>query len=299
MLISGKRQDFEQPDKTKVNAQYRENVMTKHRNAIPVPPRHLHEPDLAVPVLEWWADCYDYVFVVLNPFFRVPGYTPETAAYGPEHVGSLSNKSILALLKNLPDRANEAPANFEDIVKKTGEPLRWIEIQREIGADDFQTFARTAWLWTVHTDRQDRDPQIALALEAYCQKNDIYPPEEDMLPAVLEPVIGKYLNALGLDSVEIWNEWRNVSREIQVSDLAPDAPSVEIPREKTSAVAAPGLIMSWGFDDTYGLLGLSDALKNRVDPDSYFEGFWVTPDMYCDVFNPVGFFDRQPPKRPL
>ena len=49
-------------------------------------PRKLEHPFENVPVLDWWKYDYDHVYVVLNPFFRVPGYTPQTAAFGPMRV---------------------------------------------------------------------------------------------------------------------------------------------------------------------------------------------------------------------
>jgi len=76
---------------------------------------------LEVPVLEWWANDYDHVFSVLNPFFRVPGYAPETAAYGPVRMSATSAEEVVDLvLAGRQKRPNEAPEDFDEAIKTTG-----------------------------------------------------------------------------------------------------------------------------------------------------------------------------------
>jgi len=49
-------------------------------------PRHLAEPPLDTPMLDWWADHYDHVFIAYSPFFRVPGFDPDMVAYGASYI---------------------------------------------------------------------------------------------------------------------------------------------------------------------------------------------------------------------
>ncbi len=260
-------------------------------------PRHLLCPPPDVPILDWWMECYDHVFVVFNPFFRVPGYSPETAAFGPVRTGPLSVAEIVGLVIGpLPERPNAAPDNFDDLIKAQGQPVAWRTVAAAIGAADVTAFRRTVWLWTLQVERPDRDPLIAGALARYCRETGTYPPEEDMLPAILEPALGRFLTALGICDVQLWSEWRDVSKTVPVSALRATAPCLELPGEKLCAVSAPGFLIAWAFDDVAGLLCLSDELRGRADPSAYFEGFPVTEGMYSDVFNPVDRIPRQPPR---
>ena len=255
--------------------------------------RHLVQPPCETPVLDWWREAYDHVFVVLNPFFSVPGFSPVTAAYGPVR-RNLSPAGVLDLIKSpWEPRPNEAPDDFEDIVKRTGEPVRWSDIRAALGYEDVAVFNRTVWLWVLQMTRADVDPELAAQLSEYCRDHALYPPEEDQLPAVLEPALGQYLAALGLEAVEIHDEWRRKALRASVDAFGREAPCVELPGEKVCAISAPGLLLSWEFDDVAGLLALSDARLKQARPEQWLEGFWLGPGDYSDVFNPVDFQPRK------
>lgn len=259
-------------------------------------PRRLAHPPESEPVLEWWAECYDHVFVVLNPFFSVEGYSPRTAAYGPIHAGTVAPEYVPGFLDEMPVRPNEAPDDFCDEIKHNGQPIRWDRLGRALGvaAPSATDFRRNVWLWTLGVTRDDTDPELFAALDRYCDRHGIYPPEEDQLPAILEPVLHDYLSALKLDEVTLWNEWRNIGQPLDVEVLGRDYPCVAIAGEKNAAITAPGLMLTWAFDDVSGLLALTDEMRQRVDPADFFEGFWITAGAYSDVFNPSGFLDRKP-----
>lgn len=234
--------------------------------------------------------------MVLNPFFRVPGFSPETAAYGPIHVGETAIPEMLKLVDSpVEPRPNAAPEDFENIVKSTGQSVRWDEVRQAIDAPPGIDFLRTVWLWTVKVGRQDQNARIAEDLTRYCRETGTYPPEEDQLPAVLEPALGRYLTSLGLASATLWGEWREASVDVPVSSFEANAPASEVPRAKCSAVSAPGVLLCWEFDDVAGLLALTDARLSQADPAEVFEVLPVTPGMCSDVFNPP---DGEPRSRP-
>ena len=263
-----------------------------------VPPRHLQEPPLATPILEWWAGCYDHAFVVLNPFFRVPGHAPATSAYSTVRTGPLSVGEIVDLVSSpQPPQPNRAPEDFDSLIKATGQPVSWDEIRRAIDAPSGMEFYRTVWLWTVQCERKDRNAVIADALSRHCDATATYSPEEDMLPAVMEPMLGRYLAAHGLETVTLWSEWRDKSLEVTVASLMPGNPALRLPRDKVAAVTAPGLIMCWAFDDVSALMAMTDARLIQADPKDFFEILSVTPDMYPDVFNPQDANPRRPGRR--
>lgn len=260
-------------------------------------PRALRYPPLDTPVLEWWAHEYDHVFVVLNPFFRVPGFTPETARYGLTHVTVDVSQGVDAIVEMVlappPSAPNEAPEDFMDTIKATGAPVRWSEVADALGATDCPRFHRTVWLWTIASGLDDMDQALAVQLTDYCRRTGTYRPEEDQLPVILEPQLGAYLTAVGIGEVTIWDEYFEESLNVPTDDFAPGQPAHEL-ASKCATIAAPGFLLSWTFDDVAGLLALTNDLRDRCDPAAFFEGFWLGPNDYCDIFNPVEMFKRRP-----
>jgi len=258
-------------------------------------PRRLEHPYDNVPVLDWWKYDYDHVFVVLNPFYRVPGYTPETASFGPLRV-SMDPETLMEQIEEggMPEPLNPAPEGFEDLIKQTGEAVAWSDVAFAIGATDFDRFARTVWLQAIGGEIPEADQDLAARLAEYCERTGLYHPEEDLLPAAMEPVLGRYLAALGQTDVMLWSEWRDVSRLAPLDTFARENPASGLPGEKLSAVAAPGLLLSWGYDDIAGLLALTDAQRARANPADYFEGYWAGAETTSLVFAPEG---APPPSR--
>ncbi len=250
-------------------------------------PRRLEHPYDNVPVLDWWKYDYDHVFVVLNPFFRVPGYTPETASYGPVRLPFDPEMLVDRIEEgDLPEPANPAPEGFEDLIKQTGTAVPWSEVAMALGISDFERFARIVWLQVIAGEISEDDAEIAAGLAEYCALTGLYTPEEDLLPAVMEPALGRYLEALGLDGVVLWSEWREASRSCSTESFSRDNPATVLPGEKLAAVAAPGMLLSWGYDDVAGLLALTDERRRQADPSRFFEGFWASADTPSLVFAP-------------
>ncbi|GGG67007.1 hypothetical protein GCM10011415_12370 [Salipiger pallidus] len=251
----------------------------------PAVPRRLEHPFENVPILDWWRYDYDHVFIVLNPFFRVPGYTPESAAWSPMRLSVDPSELMDA---SMPERENAAPPGFGDLIKQTGSPVSWTRVAQEIGAFDFHQFARTVWREVTAQELDPDDTDIADRLVAHCATSGLYMPEEDVLPPIYEPNVERYLRALGISNVTLWSEWRDLSRPCPVSSFSRLNPATELPGEKLSAVSAPGMMMSWAYDDVAGLLALTDEMRERVDPAEFFEGFWADAATTSVVFAPEG-----------
>lgn len=243
-------------------------------------PRRLTHPNLNAPVLDWWARDYDHVFVVLNPFFRVPGTPPESVRW------TTGGGSML--LADTPDALTaEAPDGFDEVVKTTGRPVRWSHVAQGVGAMDFTHFARTVWLWVIGAEAPDHDLALAEKLARYCQAEGLYKPEEDWLPLVLEPALARYLQAVGIDEVTLWDEWRETSLLCPSEAFGRDEPPVTLVDEgPVSAVSAPGLLLSWAQSDVAGLLAITEDMRARVDPARHFEGFWASARTGSAVFDP-------------
>lgn len=262
-------------------------------------PRRIMEAPYHTPMLEWWAADYDHVFIVLSPFFRVEGYTPETAAFGIVRVGTKSVGEIMSQIQNPVSLPNGAPSDFDSTIKQSGELIHWRDVQSAIGADDYLIFCRAAWLWTIGSNRVEEYLDIVEKLDAYCHERGIYKPEEDQLPVIMEPIVGRYLAALDIDQVTIYNEFRNKKVTMPVADFCKDQPAIEMPSEKISAIVSrdPDVMFTWSFDDTYGFLCLSDEARLLADPADYFEGQYAGVDTYSDWLNPSDLLERQKAKR--
>ncbi|AWI84241.1 hypothetical protein CEW88_11420 [Alloyangia pacifica] len=239
-------------------------------------PRRLEHPNLNAQLLHWWMRDYDHVFVVLNPFFRVPGFTPETTAWGPLRSEATTPQELEALLESLggpqPDQAPEA---FDEIIKTTGQPVRWDMIAQALGVSDFRHFARMVWLWVIGAEPPDLDATLVSRIARHCRQEGLYKPEEDWLPLVLEPMLVPYFEALRLDEVTLWDETRTSSLDCPVEALHRDEPPVALMDAPISAISAPGLLLSWSQDQVTGLLALTEEMRQKVDPARHLEGFWA------------------------
>lgn len=257
----------------------------------PEPPRHLAHPPPEVPTLSWWSGHYDAVWIALNPFFRVPGASPLTEPYGPHFAEASDAEDLLALLSE--PSPNPAADGFEDRIKTTGQPLSWTSIHAVHGGP-LEAFLRAVWLSVVHADRPERDGSVDDLLAALAEEG-VYPPEQDTMPAVMEPLIARFLAALNIAEVTVWNDWRDESAQVPRAAFEPDQPALTLPGESISALSAPGFLISWSFDDVYAHLALSRELADRVDPSAFFEVVTVEPHMYSDWLNPHDFVERVQP----
>lgn len=258
------------------------------------PPRHLTLPPVERTLLDWFADDYDHVFIAFHPFFRVPGYSPATAAFGPIHADLREVVEYAGLTDAVMARPNEAPEGFEDEIKQSGEPVRWDEVQRLVGASDFNLFARTAWLWTIGADRPDQDGPITNALDRLVARG-LYKPEEDTMPVVMEPMIHRYLTAIGAEEVTIWSELRDAQETIHAEAFAAENPPVRLPEAHVSAIScdSPRMLIAWNFDGVEAFVCIPDEVRRLAAPERFFEGRYAGTDTYVDWLNPTDLFKRK------
>lgn len=258
-------------------------------------PRRLSTPPFERSLLDWWADDYDHVFIALNPFFRVPGFSPETAAYGPMHFDR-EDLSPEEAVDTPPQRPNEAPEDFELLIKDSGTPVTWAEVQDKLGVRDREKFRRTVWLWTLESDRADCDGLIAGGLDQLAARG-LYRPEEDIMPVIMEPQIHRFLTTLGIEEVTLWNEWRDEHMTCPTECFARGEGPVTLPQSRVAAIScdSPRLLMAWTHDGVEGFICMSDDARRACPPESVFEGDYAGVATYPDWLNPPGFFDRVQP----
>ena len=99
----------------------------------------------------------------------------------------------------------------------------------------------------IDVPRGDRNERIVAGLDDLARETGLYKPEEDHMPIVLEPVIARYLVALGIDAVTIADEFHDETQPRRASDFAPGAAPVSLRRVRVSSIVsdAPGLLIAW------------------------------------------------------
>jgi hypothetical protein len=260
-------------------------------------PRRHQVPPLDMPVLRWWADAWDHVYVVPHPLFQVPGADPATRSYGPQHINT-TPADLLARLRNRRWPPPTLPEGFEGQIKTSGIPHRWADVARAIAAPDPLMFARTLWLHTVQVQRADTDTALRDRLIEYCAAHHLYLPEEDQLAIILEPALHRYFTALGLTEFSMRNAFDTVQRDaVPLAALSRAEPPLAFPGEKICRIFSDRLpfYLSWSFDDIWALLCLPEAVRALAPPEEYFECFPLAPGQYPDWLNPPAMSPRLPP----
>lgn len=171
--------------------------------------RSITYPSHDIPVLQWWENVYDHVFVALHPFFRVPGHSPRTAAFGPEHIerSGLSWEGFRKLALEERNRPNAAPDDFDATIKKLGRPVSWEQVNTIVGARPFPEFSLAVWMATVEFRRDDSDEDLIRQILEFADQTDLYLPEEDLFPAIYETALGHMFESLGISNLVIDDEF--------------------------------------------------------------------------------------------
>lgn len=194
---------------------------------------------------------------------------------------------------------DERPDDFDEIIKLRGETIRWSEVHEivapEISKNDFYL---AVWLLAClgYTERANIALQRKIA--AFCEAENIYLPDDDFIPAILHPAIGRFLAPFENQKIVAYDEFRDHSVELSLPSFQQQAPVAFLPQATTSTgiwaiqVPVPGILVTSNFDGTEALIAMTDAAFRQSDPREFFETETVTEDMYCDWLNPIDFFDR-------
>ncbi|MEP9389569.1 DUF2711 family protein [Mesorhizobium sp. KR9-304] len=263
--------------------------------------RSITYPSHDIPVLRWWENVYDHVFVALHPFFRVPGYSPRSAAFSPEHIDRISSAEFMKLVLESRDRPNSAPDDFDATIKKLGQPVSWEHVNAIVGGRPFPEFSLAAWMATVEFRRDDSDENLIRQILEFADQTDLYLPEEDQFPAICETALGEMCKSLGISNLIVDDEFDErptsvaaevlLSTELSIRDKFRGKLSKMYDEEKS-------VLIITDFDAISSLIAIKDRHLEAARLPSRFEGFFATSDMFCDWINPRSFFKRkrlQPP----
>ncbi|MFW8637151.1 hypothetical protein [Cribrihabitans pelagius] len=191
--------------------------------------RAIQHPSRKVSMLTWWEGIYDQVFVALYPFFRVRAVT------GSAHTLEEGGDENLLSYSQRPLFNDVRPEDFEDTVKRHGEAVSWAEVHQAVAPELPRSEVYLAiWLLACigYQDRAGVDLQKRLA--AYCQESRLYLPEDDGLPAILEPAVQEFLSCLGCRQVTARDEFRHHSDMVPLSVFRRAEPCYWLPQGITS-----------------------------------------------------------------
>jgi hypothetical protein len=238
--------------------------------------RAIAHPSWDVPMKAWWEGVYEHVFIVPHPFFRVPG---EPVSFAREYESR---------------EGREAWPEFRSEVKKIGEPVSWQEVHRLVAPEvPREKVYREIWLFSAGLGGGGRsDADLEKKLQDFCEAESLFSPEEDGMPAILEPEIGQFLSQFEVASVRAWDEFRENSFDLALSLFESDKPDIPLPKSITSNsiwglhVPEPGVLLTWEFDATVAIIAMTDAAMSHVHPEEFFEGWYADESTFCDVFSP-------------
>lgn len=222
-------------------------------------------------MLTWWAGIYDHIFVAPHPFFRVRGF----------------------------GGTDSEPEPTDDLIKSSGQMVSWREVYQAIAPDEpREKFDRAVWLLSVLGLTERADIRLQQRIKAHCEKEALYLPEEDGLPPILEGAVEEFLSALGAKRVTAWDEFRENSVDVDVSEFACGRPSIFLPKAITGnrvwalQLHNPKVLICWEFDGTVALVAMDHRALAIARPENFFDGWYADTTTYSDVFNPHDFFER-------
>ena len=239
--------------------------------------REIYPPNGDTPLLAWWRGLYDRVYVALNPFVRLPAGADE-------------------------DRTDR----FADLCKQQGEAVSWEQVHRAVAPEEAQQGVYEAiWYSTVGLRDYVR-PQLREKLWAYMEREqNLYYPEQDTMPPVMEPAIGRFLAAFGASSVIAWDEFRDYSSMLPLSAFDRQRPAIFLSKALTYPgvsglfLEEPGVLVTWQFDGVEALIAMTDRALTLTRPERYFEGWYAGEGVRWDVFGADSFASRSSPYFPL
>ncbi|QDG77884.1 hypothetical protein [Labrenzia sp. PHM005] len=262
-------------------------------------PREIKEPAPGTPVLDWWDGIYDKVFIALNPFVRWPVVESVVA----NKVTVIDGKKYVTASVSGADGFDEDQATH---AKKYGETTRWSDVHAAVCPEvPFEIFAQCVWISSCLGRRKDVPSEIQEAIGDYCFTHALFLPQDDIPEPALEPQIGRFLAALDITSVDVYDEFRANVFRCGVEAFSQDSPKIRLPQAITRDTyycihsKEAGLVMTWEFDGVEAFIGLTKNALTNARPEDYFEGFYADANTYSDWANPLDFCPRKPPSKPF
>jgi hypothetical protein len=181
--------------------------------------RELSYPDYSAKILEWYDGIYTSVFILLHPFFLVPGTRPSQYHHGTRvySASEMSREDMMEMITGpVKIEPEDAINGFDHIVKSRAISVSWSTIMREA---EFKTFSEInrALLTTIKALRAKyEDLEGAERLNEYCEQSNIFLPTEGQPQPILEKQIGEALLKIGVSEVMACDEFEEERKSFPV-----------------------------------------------------------------------------------
>lgn len=226
----------------------------------------------SAPVLAWWEGHYDHVFIALHPF------TSDEAG----------------------DRAAGRPVSELDV--KTAPRIPWIEVARAVGEPRFDAFALATLLAGYGMTSAHRpegmmpvpDDALIGEITQHVEAAQLVYPWDDTVSPAIEETVGEIYDALGVETLSAWNEFRDIEESLPVSALlAPREDWPLYPMTSPHAYRDPGcqMLVAASFDHVWSLIAVTDAARRKVDPGDLLEGFFADARTTASWVNEPGTYE--------
>ena len=247
--------------------------------------RAIAAPDTDVPIMKWWEGHYDRFFIVPHPFFRI-------RSAGSNGLPSGGYDKVI--------EHGAWPLDYEDLLKRRGEKVTWKSVHANVAPDVPRIpFYRAVWLLSCLGFAERADIDLQKRILAYCEDNHLNLPDNDAISPILHPAIGEFLAPFRGTDMVMYDEHRETSGPLVLSELDKDAPTIVLKGRFGESLAwaihvpDPGILLTSQFDGAETLIAMTEKAHALSDPDDFFDTEPVDEDMYCDWLNPVDFFARR------
>jgi hypothetical protein len=237
--------------------------------------RNIEHPNFRVPILKWWENHYDRVFIAPYPFYRLV---------------KLEEEDVVLKGKGR-DWNDWVPDGFDDIVKRAGEAISWQSMHTTISPETSKLeFYRAVWLLATGGYKKRTGFSLQKKIIEFCNRNKIFIPDDDEIPAILHPILKDFLTCFSDSPIVAWDESRKNSSILDLAALGRDETVWFLP--SAIHIPCPGILISSDNDGTEVLIAMTDEAFKIADPERFFEIEPVDDQTYCDWLNPKDFFER-------
>lgn len=237
------------------------------------------------PILQYFKDIYDKVFVALHPFLRIDGFDPSTTAKGKLILdrssieGKLTIEVLDELRKKEDERADMQYSTFEKYSKMVGERVSWSSVGMCCQLQEPKNMCRALYA-AIDGFSLDIESMVgAERLTDYCNSEKLFMPESGGIPASWENVILELFERLGFESFLAGDEFDDQVEELSVDSIDRNSlwkedawTHTELVRKLYTADFSMTCLVDW---ESYSTLICCDSQRIDISQiEDLFDGFW-------------------------
>ena len=216
--------------------------------------RKIEHPIFNAPVLKWWKNHYDKVFIAPYPFYRL---------------GKIEEDEVVLKAKGR-DWNDWVPYDFDDIVKRAGEPISWQSMHQAISPETSKLEFYEAVCFLACDGYHERDElSLQKKIIEFCNLNRIFIPDDGQIPAILHSILKDFLLCFSDSPILALDAWRKNFSTLDLVSLGRDESVWFLP--EAIHVPSPGILISSADDGAEILIAMTDEAFEIADPRSFFE----------------------------